>query len=87
MYEQEALTATRQAHHTAETMLARVKQELVEQTARADAAEKALPDLNKLRIAFDMMLVAEVNRHDGIPHLHPEEMELREVIAELLEAR
>lgn len=42
-----ALAAARSAHHTAETMLARVKQELVVQTSRADAAEKALLEMSK----------------------------------------
>jgi hypothetical protein len=30
------------------------------------------------------MLIAEVNHHGGIPHLNPEEMALRDAIAELL---
>lgn len=37
-----------------------------------------------LRDKLDAMLVAEVKRHGGIPHLHPEELEFREAIAEFL---
>jgi hypothetical protein len=40
--------------------------------------------LAKLRERFDAMLVAEVNRHNGIPSLPVEEIELRDTIAELL---
>jgi len=39
----------------------------------------------KLRKAFDEMLIAEVHRFGGIPHLQPVEVWFREVLAEFLE--
>lgn len=41
---------------------------------------------HELRKAFDTMLIAEVNRHGGIPHLSPEEVKFRNMVAALLEA-
>jgi hypothetical protein len=41
--------------------------------------------LARLRDAFDRKLIAEVQRHGGIPPLPPEEIALREAIAALLE--
>ena len=46
---------------------------------KTDAATK------KLRKAFDDMLIAEVHRYGGIPHLQPNEIWFREVLAEFLE--
>ena len=40
--------------------------------------------LPRLRQAYDALLIAEVNRCHGIPSLRPEELALREVLAELL---
>jgi hypothetical protein len=41
-------------------------------------------NLDRLREAYDNMLIAEIQRYGGIPALYPEEQKLREVIAELL---
>ena len=45
--------------------------------ARVDA-------LHPLRTAFERFTIAEVRRHGGIPHLTPEDIALREAVAELL---
>lgn len=50
----------------------------------ADALAEAQVAKHKLRAAFDDMLIAEVHRYGGIPHLQPEEIGFREVLAEFL---
>jgi len=40
--------------------------------------------LRALRQTFEAFTIAEVDRHGGIPHLRPEDVEVRAAIAELL---
>ena len=42
--------------------------------------------LAALRVAFEQRLITEVQEHGGIPALPPEEIELRDAIAALLQA-
>ena len=41
-------------------------------------------EMKRLRAAFDQLLISEVHRFGGIPHLRPEEIYFRDVLAGFL---
>ncbi len=58
-----------------------------EHEQRDEPPHPAIQAMDALRQAFEKMLVAEVNRFNGIPYLTPEEIRFREMVAELLDQK